>query len=178
MPQIPMRSPRVRRGAPVTTDAVASAPTPSRRSRVAPALVVALALLVAVPNVADAGAYLRWPVAGGTISQYFSSRHRAIDIRAPRGTAVYAARSGKVLVGGWKSNGGGYQAWINHGDGRNTTYSHMSVVYVRRGAAVSRGQLIGRVGCTGNCTGPHLHFELWIGAIWNGGYRVNPLKYM
>ena len=141
---------------------------------------MALALLVAAPSAASGASYLRWPLPSGAgqISRGYSSYHRAVDIRAPRGTAVLAARGGKVLFAGWKSNGGGYQVWIGHGDGRNTTYNHMAWVSVRTGAYVSRGQKIGAVGCSGNCTGNHLHFELWIGKIWDGGDRVNPLRYI
>ncbi len=139
---------------------------------------LALALLVSAPTAATAHYSLRWPVAGGTISQYYHSGHRGIDIRAPYGTRVYAAHGGKIQFAGWKSNGGGYQVWLRHGDGRSTTYSHMSRVLVRTGAYVSRGQTIGRVGCSGWCSGPHLHFELWVGPIWNGGYRINPLRYL
>ena len=141
---------------------------------------MALALLVAAPSAASGASYLRWPVggSGGQLSRGFSSGHQGMDIRAPRGTPVLAARAGVVTFAGWKSNGGGYQVWISHRDGRNTTYNHMSRLYVRTGTYVYRGQRIGAVGCTGYCTGNHLHFELWIGPIWNGGYRVNPLRYM
>jgi murein DD-endopeptidase MepM/ murein hydrolase activator NlpD len=83
-----------------------------------------------------------------------------------------------VIFAGWKNNGGGYQVWIAHGSGLYTTYNHMSGVSVGRGAHVGRGQRVGRVGCTGWCTGPHLHYEVWQGPIWNGGSRVNPLKYV
>jgi murein DD-endopeptidase MepM/ murein hydrolase activator NlpD len=82
-----------------------------------------------------------------------------------------------VVFAGWKSNGGGYQVWIAHGSGLYTTYSHMSAVTVSAGAGVSAGTQVGRVGQSGRATGPHLHFEVWVGGVWNGGQRVNPLKY-
>jgi murein DD-endopeptidase MepM/ murein hydrolase activator NlpD len=124
------------------------------------------------------GGKFHWPVAGGYISQYFHYGHYAIDIAADRGTPVLAAAAGTVIFAGWKSNGGGYQVWISHGSGLYTTYNHMSSVSVGRGQHVSRGQRVGRVGATGNATGPHLHFEVWRGPVWNGGVRVNPLIYL
>jgi murein DD-endopeptidase MepM/ murein hydrolase activator NlpD len=124
------------------------------------------------------GGRFAWPVAGGTISQYFHYGHYAIDIAADPGTRVKAAASGTVIFAGWKNNGGGYQVWISHGSNLYTTYNHMSAVSVGRGQSVSRGQQVGRVGSTGNATGPHLHFEVWRGPVWNGGTRVNPLLYL
>ena len=130
------------------------------------------------PPARYSGGKLSWPVAGGYISQYFHYGHWAIDIAADRGTAVKAAAAGVVTFAGWKNNGGGYQVWISHGSGLNTTYNHMSAVNVGRGQHVGRGQLVGRVGMTGNATGPHLHFEVWRGPVWDGGTRVNPLLYL
>jgi murein DD-endopeptidase MepM/ murein hydrolase activator NlpD len=124
------------------------------------------------------GGAFAWPVAGGYISQYYHYGHYAIDIAADRGTTVKAAAAGVVTFAGWKSNGGGYQVWISHGSNLYTTYNHMSSITVGRGQHVSRGQQVGRVGSTGNATGPHLHFEVWKGPIWAGGTRVNPLAYL
>jgi murein DD-endopeptidase MepM/ murein hydrolase activator NlpD len=124
------------------------------------------------------GGAFGWPVAGGYISQYYHYGHYAIDIAADRGATVKAAAAGVVTFAGWKSNGGGYQVWISHGSGLYTTYNHMSGVSVGRGQSVSRGQRVGRVGSSGNATGPHLHFEVWKGPVWDGGSRVNPLAYL
>jgi murein DD-endopeptidase MepM/ murein hydrolase activator NlpD len=126
------------------------------------------------------GGTMRWPVVGGNnyISQYFRYGHYGLDIAADYGTPVVASAGGTVLFAGWKSNGGGYQVWLAHGSGLYTTYNHMSAVTVGRGQSVGRGQQVGRIGQTGYATGPHLHFEVWIGPIWDGGYRVNPLKYL
>ena len=130
------------------------------------------------PPATYSGGRLSWPVPGGYISQYFHYGHWAIDIAAPMGTPVLAAASGTVIFAGWKNNGGGYQVWIAHGSNLFTTYNHMSAITVGRGQSVSRGQQVGRVGMTGNATGPHLHFEVWRGPIWDGGTRVNPLLYL
>ncbi|HEX5466082.1 MAG TPA: M23 family metallopeptidase [Candidatus Limnocylindrales bacterium] len=119
-----------------------------------------------------------WPVPGGRISQYFHASHPALDIAAPMGTRVLAAAPGKVIYAGWGNNGGGYQVWISHGGNLYTTYNHMELVSVRVGQVVKAGQQVGRVGMTGWATGPHCHFEVWIGKVWHGGYRVNPLNYI
>jgi len=128
------------------------------------------------PSSYNGGAF-SWPVSGGYISQYFHYGHYGIDIAADYGSRVRSAASGTVIFAGWKSNGGGYQVWIAHGSGLYTTYNHMSAVSVGRGQGVGRGDQVGRVGCTGWCTGPHLHFEVWRGPVWDGGHRVNPLIY-
>ncbi|HEY7941910.1 MAG TPA: M23 family metallopeptidase [Candidatus Limnocylindrales bacterium] len=120
---------------------------------------------------------LAWPVPGGYISQGFHYGHWAIDIAAPWGSRIVAAAAGTVTFAGWKNNGGGYQVWISHGHNFYTTYNHMSSTAVYVGQHVGRGQFIGRVGMTGDATGPHCHFEVWIGPIWDGGQRVNPLNY-
>jgi murein DD-endopeptidase MepM/ murein hydrolase activator NlpD len=130
------------------------------------------------PPTTYSGGRLSWPVPGGYISQYFHYGHYALDIAAPMGTPVLAAAGGTVIFAGWKNNGGGYQVWIAHGSNLYTTYNHMSSISVGRGQSVARGQRVGRVGMTGDATGPHCHFEVWIGPIWNGGVRVNPLNYL
>jgi len=123
------------------------------------------------------GGAFAWPAAG-YISQYFHYGHPAIDIAGNYGTPIRAAARGKVLFAGWKNNGGGYQVWIAHGSGLYTTYNHMSSVAVSGGRRVGRGTFIGRIGTSGWATGPHLHFEVWRGGIWNGGTRVNPLGFL
>jgi murein DD-endopeptidase MepM/ murein hydrolase activator NlpD len=123
------------------------------------------------------GGRFTWPVQGGYISQYFHYGHPALDIAAAWGSPIVAAAAGVVTFSGWRDNGGGYQIWISHGSGLYTTYNHLSSVGVSAGTSVARGQFIGKVGATGNATGPHCHFEVWIGPIWDGGVRVNPLGY-
>jgi murein DD-endopeptidase MepM/ murein hydrolase activator NlpD len=121
-----------------------------------------------------------WPVVGGGnyISQYFHYGHYGLDVAADYGSTVVATRPGVVVFAGWKSNGGGYQVWVNHGSGIYTSYNHMSAVTVSPGQSVAKGQRVGRVGMSGWATGPHLHLEVWIGGPWDSGaYRVNPLRY-
>ncbi len=126
------------------------------------------------------GGRMSWPVIGGGnyISQYYHYGHWAIDIAAQYGSEVAAAASGRVIFAGWKSNGGGWQVWISHGGDLYTTYNHMSAITVAVGESVSRGEQVGRIGQSGDATGPHLHFEVWVGPIWNGGQRMNPLDYL
>ena len=126
------------------------------------------------------GGAFRWPVSGGGnyISQYYHYGHYGLDIAADYGSSVRAAASGTVIFAGWKGNGGGYQVWVAHGSGLYSTYNHMSAISVGSGQHISDGQQVGRVGQSGRATGPHLHFEVWRGAIWNGGSRVNPLAFL
>jgi murein DD-endopeptidase MepM/ murein hydrolase activator NlpD len=115
---------------------------------------------------------LAWPV-NGSISQYFHSGHLALDVAAPYGSTVMAADAGVVTWAGWRNNGGGYVVAIDHGNGMRTVYNHLGSIWVSPGQAVSRGQGIAGVGCTGICTGPHVHFEVVV-----GGVAVNPLRYL
>lgn len=126
------------------------------------------------------GGKMGWPVVGGGnyISQYYHYGHWAIDIAADYGSKVVAAAGGKVIFAGWKNNGGGWQVWLSHGGNIYTTYNHMSAITVSAGESVGRGTQVGRIGQSGDATGPHLHFEVWVGAIWNGGQRMNPLNYL
>lgn len=134
----------------------------------------------------SAGSWV-WPVNGyNQISQYFYSGHHAIDIAAASGTPVVASVTGTVVFSGWKYSGsagfgGGLVIWVMNGSKLYTTYNHLSYDGVRVGQRVYAGQLIGRVGQTGNATGPHLHFEVWLGYPWALGTTadaVNPCRYL
>jgi murein DD-endopeptidase MepM/ murein hydrolase activator NlpD len=121
-----------------------------------------------------------WPVVGGGnyISQYFHYGHYGVDIAADYGTPIVAPVAGHVIFAGWKSNGGGYQVWLALGNGLYTAQYHMSAVTVAAGQDVAKGQRVGRIGMTGWASGPHCHFEVWVGYPWeSGSYRVNPLRY-
>jgi murein DD-endopeptidase MepM/ murein hydrolase activator NlpD len=115
-----------------------------------------------------------WPTTEHLISGYnFSSIHPAIDIGGQLGNAVYAADSGVVVYAGWSNYGYGNLIVIDHGNGWQTAYAHLSAFSVGCGQSVSRGIMIGALGSTGNSTGPHLHFEMSI-----NGAKVNPLDYV
>ena len=106
--------------------------------------------------------------------------HQAIDIAIGYGAHIYAANSGTIdFVGSNASYG--YYVVINHNNSQNnyTLYAHLDRYIVNVGQTVSAGSLIGYMGSTGSSTGPHLHFEVWIGKPWHGGsYHVNPMGYL
>lgn len=125
--------------------------------------------------------YVR-PVTGGRLSSGFGSRnapvkgastnHKGVDWAVPSGTGVYASCGGRVSKAGWGS-GYGYVIYIEHEDGRQTRYGHLSKVLVKTGQEVRQGDRIALSGSTGNVSGPHLHFEILV-----NGSQVNPLKYL
>ena len=127
------------------------------------------------------GGQLLWPAAGPITSGYgyrihpiFGTRllHTGVDIGAPYGAPVVAADSGSVVYAGAMS-GYGNVVMIDHGGGISTLYGHLSAFSVSVGQSVSRGGPIASVGCTGYCTGPHLHFEVRI-----NGAPVDPMPYL
>jgi murein DD-endopeptidase MepM/ murein hydrolase activator NlpD len=115
-----------------------------------------------------------WPV-NGTVTSGFGMRwgrmHEGIDIAAPTGTAIHAAAAGTIIFAGVMS-GYGNIVVIDHGGGIATAYGHMSAIWAG-GGSVSQGQSIGAVGCTGHCTGPHVHFEVRV-----NGSPVDPMGYL
>lgn len=100
------------------------------------------------------------------------SMHKGVDFAAPKGTPIYATRSGTVTIATYSSTAGNYVS-INHGDGYSSVYMHMTHYVVEVGEYVKAGELIGYVGSTGRSTGPHLHF----GIAYKGEY-VNPMDYV
>jgi hypothetical protein len=110
-----------------------------------------------------------WPVYGW-ITQGYRIGHSAVDIAAFQGTPVTAADRGVVIRAGWSTVGYGQFVVIDHNIDYITLYAHLSEIYVEEGQIIGKGQLLGRVGSTGNSTGPHLHFE-----IRDFGARVDPL---
>ncbi len=127
------------------------------------------------------GGQLLMPAAGPITSPYgyrthpiFGDQrlHTGIDIGAGYGAPVVAADDGVVVYAGTMSGYGNVIA-IDHGGGLSTTYNHLSGFYVGSGQQVGRGTTIGAVGCTGYCTGPHLHFEVRV-----NGAPVDPMPYL
>lgn len=122
------------------------------------------------------------PISGGRLSSSFGSRsaptagastyHKGVDWATPVGTAVCASSAGTVAKAGWGS-GYGYVVYINHPNGTQTRYGHLSKIYVSVGQYVNQGDIIAASGNTGRSTGPHLHFEILV-----NGVQVNPLSYL
>ena len=114
--------------------------------------------------------WFAWPSASHVLSgNDFWSGHLGIDIAAFTGDPVYASDSGVIVFAGWSTGGYGYMVMIDHGNGYQTVYGHLSAVGVSCGQSVYQGNYIGSAGSTGNSTGSHLHFEI---RLW--GQFINP----
>ena len=120
------------------------------------------------------------PLTNGTISSRYGSVesirdhvHRGLDIAASYGTEIKAAADGTVKFAGFNNGGYGNLVIIEHGNGVETYYGHCSSILVSSGTAVKAGDVIAKVGSTGNSTGNHLHFEIKV-----NGSSVNPQKYI
>jgi len=127
------------------------------------------------PDSTPSAAGLIWPVNGPVTSPFgmrWGRMHTGIDIGVPYGTPIHAAASGRVVYAGWMDGYGNLVA-IDHGRGLSTAYAHQSQIGVSLGQTVSQGQVIGYVGCTGHCFGPHLHFEVRL-----NGAPADPMGYL
>ena len=117
-----------------------------------------------------------WPTGGGVrVSRGFAGQypaHNGVDIAGPYGTPIYAADAGIVTTAKYTNRGYGVYVIIEHGNGYQTVYGHCSSLTVSYGQQVSKGQLIGYMGSTGNSTGNHLHFE-----IKSGNTRYDPYRF-
>lgn len=118
---------------------------------------------------------LAWPLELPVLGDPFGPRgdrwHSGIDLVAPMGTPVYAARAGKVVYADWLDGGWGFLVVISHGNGECSWYAHLSRIDVRKGVWVAAGVRVGAVGATGDATGPHLHFEVRV-----RGASVDPVR--
>ncbi|MEH7380831.1 peptidoglycan DD-metalloendopeptidase family protein [Bacillus sp. JJ1533] len=128
-------------------------------------------------NAADATKEWAWPVIG-TITDTFGTRqgnHKGLDIAAPLGDHIYAVEEGIVKSSAFRGSYG-HVIFIEHPNGYETVYAHLSKRNVQVGDKVEKGQLIGHIGSTGNSTGPHLHFEVHNGE-WNSSRNnaIDPL---
>ena len=138
-----------------------------------PQRVVATTASVPAPRDAKVGTgRFVWPMSG-TISQRFWTGHSGIDIAAKSGAPIVAADDGYVAVLQSSRTGYGNMIVLDHGNGYQTRYAHLSAFYVEAGQSISRGETIGACGSTGRSTGPHLHFEVIV-----NGVRRNPVSYL
>ena len=119
------------------------------------------------------------PMPGAQTTSCFGARwgvlHAGVDLAAPQGTPIRAAGSGTVTNAGWVFGGYGISVVIDHRDGHFTHYAHASEAKVSVGDRVEPGDIIALEGSTGDSTGPHLHFEVHKGSLWN---QVEPTRWM
>lgn len=120
---------------------------------------------------------------GGDQSRFGASRggrsHQGHDVFARTGTPLVAARGGKVAWKRYQGSGAGHYLVIRGDDGTDYVYMHMrTAALVSEGQTVTTGQPIGEVGCTGSCSGAHLHFEMWTAHWYDGGRPFDPLPYL
>ncbi len=126
------------------------------------------------PQRQGSGSY-GWPVSGPVVSgfgQRWGRLHAGVDIASPSGTPIRASAGGSVAIAGWVGGYGNYTC-IQHGGGVATCYGHQTSIGVHVGQSVRQGQVIGTVGCTGHCFGPHVHFEVRV-----NGTPVDPMGYL
>jgi len=127
-----------------------------------------------------------WPTASGYVittnygyrTNPFSNKrelHQALDIALGYGANIYTANNGVVTKIGYEAGGYGNYIVVNHNNGYYTLYAHLSRALVSVGQVVPSGYLIAYMGSTGASTGPHLHFELWVGKPHGGGYKTRPM---
>jgi len=143
----------------------------------------------AVANVLGPGAC--GPVSGGAIGfgtfvyptdrHYLSgydyspeTNHRGIDLAGMMGDNIYATDAGVIVYAGWNNYGYGNMIMIDHGNGFQSLYAHLSQIYVTCGQSVGQGDVIGAMGSTGHSSGPHLHFELMTSRYG----KVNPWDFL
>ena len=124
------------------------------------------------PVIVGTGTYI-YPVGSRNFSQYFWYGHPGVDIALPEGTTVVASDTGTVTFAGWNIYGFGNLIVVNHGNGYETFYAHLSGISVVPGQIVYQGNVIGSTGNTGNSSGPHIHFE-----IRANGVQDNPCFYV
>jgi LysM repeat protein len=121
----------------------------------------ATSLIKGTDNVPSYAGYYMLPISGGRKTQGLHG-YNAVDYAIPVGSSLVAAAGGEVVIAKTTGWNGGYAEYIviSHYNGSQTVYGHLSAVYVTPGQRVTKGQLIGLTGNTGNSTGPHLHLEI------------------
>lgn len=129
-------------------------------------------LIAQVGTASTGNGQFMWPTQG-IITQRPVSYHMAVDIANSGLPPIKAADSGKVVLVEYLQYGYGRHVIVDHGNGYQTLYGHMSEIYVSVGQPVTKGSVIGKMGSTGRSTGSHLHFE-----VRKGGVLLNPLNFL
>lgn len=127
------------------------------------------------PATTGSGSFSR-PYSGAVSSRFgyrWGRQHAGVDLSGRTGDPIYAADGGKIISSGYDNGGYGYMVIIDHENGYKTYYAHCSQLLVSAGDRVVKGELIAKVGSTGNSTGPHLHFEVRL-----NGTPVDPMSYV
>ncbi|MEV4628980.1 M23 family metallopeptidase [Micromonospora sp. NPDC049523] len=132
----------------------------------------------AKPTKASTAAWVS-PMPGAPVSSCYGMRggvlHAGIDLAEPENTPIHAVAAGTVITAGAAYDGYGISVVIDHGNGILTHYAHQNRTAVKVGDKVTPGQVIGYEGATGDATGPHLHFEVHQGGLWN---QIDPAVFM
>lgn len=124
------------------------------------------------PAIVGTGTFV-FPVSSSNFTQRFWYGHPGIDVALSEGSGVFASDTGTVTFAGWNIYGYGNLVVINHGNGYETFYGHLSAINVFPGQIVYQGNVIGAVGNTGNSSGPHVHFE-----VRTNGNQDDPCWYL
>ncbi|WBB74540.1 M23 family metallopeptidase [Micromonospora sp. WMMD1128] len=167
--------------APVTPSAGPASPSPSPSTTTPKPKKKVTAKVTAKPKPKKAAPKPSWviPMEGADITSCYGQRwgtlHAGIDFAMPAGTPIRAAAAGTVVKAGDVGDGYGNSVFVDHHNGYLTHYAHQSRLLVDVGDRVKVGQVIGYEGATGDATGPHLHFEVHQGAMWN---QIDPAPFL
>jgi murein DD-endopeptidase MepM/ murein hydrolase activator NlpD len=171
------RSGRTAASASASTPALASASTSTAVPTTPPAATTSAAAIPA-PAATQAAEWVS-PMPGVELSSCYGLRwgtvHQGIDFAGDAGTPIRAVGAGTVVAAGWLYSGYGISVVIDHGNGFLSHYAHASQALVSAGQTVKAGQTVALEGTTGDSTGPHLHFEIHQGSLWN---QIDPAPWL
>jgi murein DD-endopeptidase MepM/ murein hydrolase activator NlpD len=166
---------------PSTSPSTVRAPRTSAPASTRPASTKPASTKPAPATAAPTRASAAWvsPMPGAPVTSCYGMRngvlHAGIDLAGPENTPIHAAAAGTVITAGAAYTGYGISVVIDHGNGILTHYAHQNGTAVGVGDKVTAGQIIGYEGATGDATGPHLHFEVHQGGLWN---QIDPAPWM
>lgn len=161
--------------------ATSASPAPTRKAAATPKVTVKPKVVAKKTTSPKPKPKPSWviPMAGAEITSCYGQRggalHAGIDFALPAGTPIHSAAAGTVVKAGDVGDGYGTSVFIDHGNGYLTHYAHQSSLKVSVGDRVGVGEVIGYEGSTGDSTGPHLHFEVHQGQMWN---QIDPAPFL